>query len=209
MRCTSAFCLLLVFILSARGQVWSHARGFTAMLIIVFETSWAWGKQQWGFFYAKMEIVKLSSLWDEMIIPPSLSRMQNCVCRVFLLLAMLQLPVKSCGNYSVGLLKHVKLLAYRALHYVRAIETERQKSCFNPTLIYKFLRLFVTFLLQAQGIPRTMKIQGVAQRKIPLIPSGKMKGCTMFIFNWLCPTGSLAKKLNQVHRHLKSVNKSK
>lgn len=106
-------------------------------------------------------------------------------------------------------MKHVKLPAYRAVHYVRAIETERQKNCFSLTLIYKFLGLFVTNLLQAKGIPRTTKIHGTAQSKIPLIPSGKMKGCTMLIFNWLCLTGSSAIKLNHVHRHLNSVKKAK
>lgn len=40
-------------------------------------------------FYAKTEIVIFSSLCDEMIIPPSLSRTQNYfACRVFLLLAL-------------------------------------------------------------------------------------------------------------------------
>lgn len=39
-------------------------------------------------FYAKMEIVKFSSVCEEMIILPSLSRTQNFVCRVFLLLAL-------------------------------------------------------------------------------------------------------------------------
>lgn len=120
---------------------------------------------------------------------------------------MLQLPVRSCGNYSVGLLEHVKLLAYRAVHNVRAMETERQRNCFNPTVIYKFLGLFVTNLCQAQSIPRTTKIQGVAQSKILLISSTKMKGCTMLIFIWLCPTSSSAIELN--HRHLNCVQKSK
>lgn len=39
-------------------------------------------------FYAKMEIVKFSSLCDEMIIVPPLSSTRNFVCGVFLLLAL-------------------------------------------------------------------------------------------------------------------------